>query len=46
MRNQKKVEQPEADTKSTESLPEAALDRVVGGADIVIMKVVDKVSPL
>ena len=41
----KKVEQPEADTKSKESLPEAALDQVVGGADFTITKVLDKSSP-
>jgi hypothetical protein len=42
----KKVEQPEADTKSKESLPEEALDQVAGGGKVVVMKVVDKVSPL
>ena len=40
-----KVEQPESDTKSEESLPESALDQVAGGG-VVIMKVVDKTSPL
>jgi hypothetical protein len=43
---QSKVEQPEADTKSKDSLPESALDQVAGGGKVVIMKVVDKTSPL